>query len=116
MAIKVKRSHEIKVRLSEEELQTLNASARECRLSRESYIRMRLKGYIPKPTPSFELIKTLNELRYIGNNINQIAYKLHLTGNFDADLYNAQYNKIIDSIYEIKDILVKPDKEDYGDN
>ena len=116
MAIKVKRSHEIKVRLSDEELQTLNASARECRLSRESYIRMRLKGYIPKPTPSFELIKTLNELRYIGNNINQIAYKLHLTGNFDVEAYQTQYEKLQDSIYEIKDILVRPDKEDYGDN
>ena len=110
MAIKVKRSHEIKVRLSDEELQTLNASARECRLSRESYIRMRLKGYIPKPTPSFELIKTLNELRYIGNNINQIAKAANTCGTVDdktISVMKADHERVLKKVERCFDKFLK---------
>ena len=112
----VKRPKEIKVRLSVEELKFIDNSAKECRLSREAYIRMRLKGYKPKAMPSIELLNTLNELRFIGNNINQIAFKLHLTGNFDYESYQEHYDKLQQSILEIKEIMVKPEMENYGNN
>lgn len=47
---------EIKLRLTDSELDHLNKSVKESNLSRESYIRMCINGLLPRPAPSKEWI------------------------------------------------------------
>ena len=52
----VERKKEIKIRLSNSELNFLNQLVKESNLSREAYLRMCINGLVPKPAPSIELV------------------------------------------------------------
>lgn len=75
--MKVKRKHEIKVRLNEDEFQDLVSKVSKSKLSRENYIRKVLKKSNVKEPPNLDYYQLKNEFNHIGNNLNQIAKSLN---------------------------------------
>lgn len=97
----MKRTKEIKIRLSEHELDELNKAVVLSGLSREEYIRTLLKKIVPTNKPTPELIETIKQLRLIGNNINQIAMIANKTGSIDTVRYKYDNEKLQREILKI---------------
>ena len=67
-----KRTHEIKIRLSQTELDSLNAQMAKTQLSREQFCRNAIRGVAIRENPPADLHKLIWEIRRVGNNIDQI--------------------------------------------
>lgn len=67
-----KRTHEIKIRLSQAELDALNTQVAKTRLSREQFCRNAIRGVAIRENPPADLHKLIWEIRRVGNNIDQI--------------------------------------------
>lgn len=90
-----KRNCEIKVRLSRSELQALDKKVKKTGMSREGYVRCLLRDKLPveiPPAPYYDLVR---EIRALGNNMNQIAYKVHALGYVNHQEYREHANKVI---------------------
>ena len=97
----MKRSVEIKVRLSKDEAERLNNKVALCGFSREAYICALLDNHTPTPLPSDDLIEVIKQLRKIGTNLNQIAYKANATENIDKENYKENYNHLLELIDQL---------------
>ena len=87
------RKHEIKIRLSKEELDSLNLKVAKINLSREEFCRLCFKEVAIKAKPSDDTHRLIYEIRKIGGNLNALVAKAHTYKNVDADallyeLYN----------------------------
>lgn len=77
----MRRIYEIKIRLSEDEKNSITMKADRAGLSREEFCRRILRGAEVKEHPPADLPYFIRELRRVGSNINQIlkiANSLHL--------------------------------------
>ncbi len=75
------------------------------------YLRTLINGYLPKEKPPKEFYDIINELRRIGNNINQIAKIANKTNYINEDmLYNVigMLKKIINNLISR---YLKPDRK-----
>lgn len=104
----VERKKEIKIRLSNSELNFLNQLVNESNLSREAYLRMRINGLIPRPAPSKELIEVIEILREIADNMNQIAISVYTKKDIDKSIYMTNYEKLQQQINEIMILIRQP--------
>lgn len=108
------RKHEIKVRLSDEELAALDAKVKDSLLCRESYIRTVLaeEDYYIRPDPITQ--ELLMQLRRLGNNFNQLL----LQANTMKFINVPEINKITREIYECRREILeayrKPGKKKGG--
>ena len=101
-----KRKHRFLVSATEEEIKHINKCVETSGLSRDQYTRMLYSKVIPRPCPSKELIETLNQLRRIGNNINQIAHIANLTKNINKEYFESCHKELLEEITEIKNIML----------
>ncbi len=69
----MQKKYEICLRLSQEEKERLENSARRCGLSKTTYLRRLILGMEVKARPTQEIKDLRTEIHHIGNNINQIA-------------------------------------------
>ncbi|MEG0960248.1 MAG: MbeCy [Erysipelotrichaceae bacterium] len=74
----VKRTKEIKIRLSEDELNLLNEKASICKCSREKFSRLVLFDVVPSVPPPIEYYRLLKEWNAIGINLNQLTKLAHI--------------------------------------
>ncbi len=79
-----KRTHEIKIRLSQAELESLNAQVGKTRLSREQFCRNAIRGVAIRENPPADLHKLIWEIRRVGNDIDQILTIANAKGLLDA--------------------------------
>ena len=106
----IKRPNEIKIRLTDKELEELNKRAQKSGYAREHYIRTVLDGRIPRPMPPMDYHKMMNEFRSIGTILHQIAHKAHAINVIDADRYDAAVQMFIDTLGKIMDVMLLPEK------
>ncbi|MEF9962036.1 MAG: plasmid mobilization relaxosome protein MobC [Erysipelotrichaceae bacterium] len=106
----VYRNKEIKVRLTETEYNNLLKHVASTSLSRESYIRTLINGYIPKEQPNDLFFESISQLRAIGNNLNQIATIANKMDVIDKERYNIELNFLRASILEIRESICNHDK------
>ena len=99
---------EIKVRLTNNDLDHLNNLVKESNLSRESYLRMCINGLLPRPAPTKELIEVIEILREIAENMNQIAISVYTQNEIDKSFYMENYEKLQDQINEIMILIRQP--------
>ena len=99
---------EIKVRLTNKDLDHLNNLVKESNLSRESYLRMCINGLLPRPAPTKELIEVIEILREIAENMNQIAISVYTQNEIDKSFYMENYEKLQDQINEIMILIRQP--------
>lgn len=90
----MKRTCEIKVRFTKNELQELDKKVKKTGLSREGYVRLILQNKIPVALPPADYFDLAREVRALGNNINQIAQRAHSLGFIDAPKYRTDAEKI----------------------
>ena len=70
----MKRTKEIKIRFTNDELSSLNAYVSKAGYtSREKYMRTVLLGEVPSEQPNIDYQKLINEFNAIGNNLNQLV-------------------------------------------
>ena len=79
-----KRTHEIKIRLSQTELDSLNAQVAKTELSREQFCRNAICGVTIRENPPADLHKLIWEIRRVGNNIDQILTIANAKGLLDV--------------------------------
>lgn len=101
-----KRKYRFLVSATEEEIKHINKCVETSGLSRDQYTSMLYMKVIPRPCPSTELIETLNQLRRIGTNINQIAFIANNTQNINKDYFEFCYKELQEQILCIKEIML----------
>lgn len=92
--MKIKRKNRVEIRLSDDELDYLNKAVTKTGLSREAYLRLIIQKIVPAEKPYPDLKETIDQLRKIGNNLNQIAVIAHKTGSIDVMKYKQNFNEL----------------------
>ena len=103
-----KRTYEIKVRLTADEMTHLNQLVAASDLSRESYLRKLISGVVPKEAPPPDFWAMMRELHAIGNNLNQIAVKAHALNAIDAKHYDEDVQLFRDAVQDILSAVLEP--------
>lgn len=112
-----KRSIRVQVWLNEEENTRLHASAKKAGLSRESYLRTLINGYVPKELPPLDYYAMMRELYAIGRNLNQIAAKANATGHIDRTAFQYEANRLRRAVLDIQAAVTAPERmSDNGNN
>lgn len=92
--MKVKRKNRVEIRLSDDELDCLNKAVFKTGLSREAYLRLIIQKIVPAEKPYPDLKETIDQLRRIGNNLNQIAVIAYKTGSIDVLKYKKNFDEL----------------------
>jgi hypothetical protein len=104
---KIMRTHNktFHIRLTEKEYERLCKYSKKAGLPKSTYIRFMIDGQSPKDSPLIEYHKMMNELRHIGNNLNQLARLVHCYGSIDykrlneiLDNFNEKYIEIVKAV------------------
>lgn len=106
----------IEVCLNPYDLAVLNEHVAKTGYSRAAYVRSLIKGTVPAQTPPIEYHKMIQQLRNIGNNMNQIAATANSIRIIDAEKYNKNLQALNQVITEIMDAVLLPKKVNDGNN
>ena len=72
--------YRLELRLNETQIARLQSLASKSGLSMSAYVRRLIDGVLPQERPPFDFYLILSQLRYIGNNMNQLTRIAHATG------------------------------------
>lgn len=103
-----KRNSEIKVRLTKQELQALEKRVKKTGMSREGYVRLLLRDKVPVEIPPLEYFDLIREIRRVGNNLNQIAYKANALGYMDS-AYRGNADAVLAAVEKLTMICLPRD-------
>lgn len=111
-----KRSIRVQVWLNEEENRKLLNNSNSTGLSRESYLRTLINGYVPKEIPAPDYYSMMRELHAIGSNLNQLAAKANATGHIDKTVFQYEANRLRKAVLDIQAAVTSPERRnDNGD-
>lgn len=82
----MKRTLEMKIRFTRDELEALTKKSRKAGLSREGYSRRILNGAVVKEAPPADVPMLIREVRRVGINIDQILKKANTIGLLDVPM------------------------------
>src|SRR5690554_4053377 len=105
-----KRNIRAQVWLNEEENIKLHNNSKKSGLSRESYLRTLINGYIPKALPPPDYYSMIKELHAIGNNLNQIAARANATGHIDKTIFQYEANRLRKVVLDIQAAVTLPER------
>ena len=105
-----KRNIQVMVHLNSKEYQALMKKVKKTGLSRETYLRQLMNGYVPKELPPLDYHGMMRELNAIGNSINQIAARANATGFFLAEEYAGYMDEFRDAVLNIQRAVTQPEK------
>ena len=80
----MKRKHEIKIRLTDKELDSLMVKVKKSGLSREGYIRKCFNASVIREVPPIDAARLIMEVRRVGINIDQILKFANINGYLDV--------------------------------
>lgn len=100
----------IRLRMTQEEADDLNKKVKLTGLTKSSFIRVLIKGYIPKPKPDKEFYVLLRKLYAVCNDINQLTAKAHTLNFIDAPMLKEIKNQHENLLDEIQQKCLAPDK------
>lgn len=104
------RNRAVLLRLTDDELARLRALVKRSGLSQEAYLRSLVAGLRPRDKPPPDYYAMTRELHAIGNNLNQIAAKMHALGVLDATRYDKEARKLAAALAEIADAVSSPER------
>ena len=105
-----KYDHRIYVRLNDEEYEKFNKDVKASGITRVGYIRSLLNCNIPPPIVPDVLHDIIKELRFIGNNLNQIARIANASNHIKHDEYQSNVDRLFKEILAIKQEIARPTK------
>lgn len=103
-----KRNHRIWTYLNDEEYDHFLKLIEATGVSKEGFVRSVLSCDIPPPLVPDILYEVLRELRYIGNNLNQIARVANATGDLNHEEYKQYADMLVKDILDIKQTIARP--------
>ena len=104
------RTIEVKFRLNRGEADVFNKRVKKSGLSREGYIRQLINGLVPMDAPPPDYHAMMNELRAIGNNLNQLAQKAHALNALDVKRYDENAAMLKAAVVNITNAVMLPRK------
>ena len=104
------RNIKITFRLNKSESEYFKKCVKKSGMSQEAYIRHLITGYIPADLPPPDYYTMANELRAIGNNLNQIAQKAHVLNVVDVQRYDDAFAMLKKALVEIVNAVMRPRK------
>lgn len=111
------RSIRAQVWLNDKEHAQLDDNAKKSGLSRESYLRFLITGFVPKKLPPLDYHALIQELHSIGVNLNQIAARANATGHIDKAVFQYEANRLRCDVLDIQAAFTIPEKRcDDGDH
>lgn len=102
------RNFRIQLWLNEKEAAALDRKVKRSGLSREAYLRHLINGLVPQDAPPPDYYGMMRELRAIGNNLNQIAWRAHRLGSVDARRYEHNCRALQQAIVNITNAVILP--------
>lgn len=105
-----KRDIRVVVRLNEKEQKHLVNQVQKSGLSREAYIRALIKWFIPKPLPPQDYYAMMRQLHAIGNNLNQLAMKAHMTGHLERAVFQEEADRLRHAVQQIQQAVTEPER------
>lgn len=107
-----KRKHRIEVAMNDQEYNEFIKNVEQCGLSKQSYLLLLTKNMIPQPLPCDDFQEVIRQLRYIGNNINQLTMIANKTQKIDILKLNQMRDELNKQILEIRKKVFLPKKYD----
>lgn len=101
-------SRNIGFRVTEEEWKQFDELTRIMGKPKGTILRQLIEGFVYQPCPTSEALQYIKQLRYIGNNINQIARVAQRTGNIDTPFLKDLYRQQLELIESTDDKLMAP--------
>ena len=98
----------IHVYLNKKEYKRLCKNVEETGLSREAYLRHLITGYVPLTPPPADYYAMMEQLYYVGLNLNQIAKKAHVLNVIDVQQYDEAVSKYNQIIKDLTDTVISP--------
>ena len=105
-----KRNVHIQFWLDEKEAESFNKNVKRSGLSREAYLRQLINGLVPRDAPPPDYYAMMRELYHIGNNMNQIAQKVHAMSFIDTKRYDEGVAEFKSAVRKITEAVVLPQK------
>lgn len=106
------REKQVIVRLSLEEYYRLIEKSEKVGLTISDFLRTYINGFEPREKPPIEFYEAIKQIRKVGNNINQIARLANATGILDELACKRQFDKLNETILEMKREFLLPKKID----
>ena len=104
------RNHRIRVRLNEAEYVKFKKSVARAGISQEAFLRQLIAGYAPREKPPPDYYAMMEELRRVGNNLNQIARVAHALGKLDTKGYDENAALYRETLRKITEAVIAPEK------
>lgn len=104
------RNRTVLLRLTDDELAHLRTLVGKSGLSQEAYLRSLIAGLRPRDKPPPDYYAMTRELHAIGNNLNQIAAKMHSRGELDAGRYDDEARKLAAALAKIASAVSSPER------
>lgn len=104
------RNRTVLLRLTDGELINLRTAVGKSGLSQEAYLRSLIAGLRPRDKPPPDYFAMMRELHAIGNNMNQIAAKMHSRGVMDAERYDEETRKLAAALAKITAAVSSPER------
>ena len=100
--------YRLELRLNEAQMARLQSLASKSGLSMSAYVRQLIDGVLPQERPPFDFYLILSQLRYIGNNINQLALKANALGFVDTPMLKNEAVRCHKFQADIEAVLLRP--------
>lgn len=96
--------------VNREEASLLKKKAKRCGLQEGVLLRKLIVNFEPREKPSDEFYETMQQMRSIGNNLNQIARKANSIGDINYQLYQLEAAKWNEFMIKVKKEYLLPKK------
>lgn len=104
------KTEKLTLRLSPEELAILEGDAALTGMSKSNYLRMLIRGYLPRQTPPEPFHEAMEELRNISESMAQVAHTTQVQGAVDAQEYSAAAQRLFAMILSLERAAMLPEK------
>lgn len=100
----------ITLRLAPEELANLEQASLLSNMTKSNYLRMLIRGYLPRQTPPGPFQEAMKELRNISGSMAQIARTAQVQGAVDIQEYSAATQRLFAEILTLERAVMLPEK------
>ena len=95
----MKKDARVEIRMTQAERITLQNKADECGMSISELIRNFINNGAVHPRPAMDFREFTTQLRYLGNNLNQVTALAHTKGFIDV----VRLNSLIDALWKLEE-------------
>lgn len=111
-----RRTHRIEVALDDKEYDKFKQNVQLCNMTQQKYLYSLITHHEPKPLPTQDFFLMIEQLRRIGNNLNQLVMIAHKTGSIDIIRYKRDIAELNENILEIRKKVLLPEENCDGND